>query len=87
MLTSTFEEAAENSRARRDALAHWRGSFARDRFAWVAPPVLNAYTRVAVEMCPASGILHAVGYELTVGQEVAEPATLPCDVSLNQVVV
>jgi hypothetical protein len=86
VLTSTFEEAAENSRARRDALAHWRGSFARDRLAWVVPPVLNAYTRVAVEMCPASGILHAVGYELTVGQEVAEPATLPCDVVPNQVV-
>jgi hypothetical protein len=45
--------------------------------------VLNAYTRLAVEMCPARGILHLVGYELTVGQEVAEPATLPCDVRLN----
>jgi hypothetical protein len=83
VLTSTFEEAAENSRARRDALALWHGSFARDSLAWVAPPVLNAYTRVAVEMCPARGILRAVGYELTAGQEVAEPATLPCDVRLN----
>ena len=57
VLTSTFEEAAEYSRARREGLALWRGSFARDSFGWVAPPVLNPYTRIAVEMCPARGIL------------------------------
>ena len=50
VLTCTFEEAAEHSRARREGLALWRGSFARDSFGWVAPPVLNPYTRIAVEM-------------------------------------
>jgi len=83
VLTSTFEEAAQYSRARRQGLASWRGSFSRDSFAWVAPPVLNPYTRIAVEMCPARGILRAVGYELPAGRELAEPATLPCELSLE----
>ena len=71
VLTCTFEEAAQYSRARREGLASWRGSFARDSFGWVAPPVLNPYTRIAVEMCPARGILRAVGYELPAGEELA----------------
>ena len=85
VLTSTFEEAAEFSRARREGLALWPGSFARDSFAWVAPPVLNPYTRIAVEMCPARGILRAVGYELAPGAEFAEPVTRPCELRLERV--
>ena len=77
MLTCTFEQAAENSRIRREALAQWRGSFGLDSFAWVVPPVLNGCTRIAVEMCPARGILRAVGYERTGSQKFAEPSTLP----------
>ena len=84
VLTSTFEEAAEYSRARREGLALWRGSFMHESFAWVVPPVLNPYTRIAVEMCPARGILRAVGYELPAGAEVAEPVTLPCELSLER---
>jgi hypothetical protein len=82
VLTSSFEEAADYSRARREGLASWRGSLARDSFAWVAPPVLNPYTRVAVEMCPARGVLRAVGYEVPAGAELAEPATLAVDLRL-----
>jgi hypothetical protein len=82
VLTSTFEEAADYSRARREGLASWRGSLAHDSFAWVVPPVLNAYTRIAVEMCPARGVLRAVGYELPAGAELAEPATLAGDFRL-----
>jgi hypothetical protein len=63
-MTGTFYEAAENSRLRCDGLVRWRGSFALDSFAWLVPPVLNACTRIAVEMCPARSILRAVGYEL-----------------------
>jgi hypothetical protein len=74
-LKRTFQEAAAQSRARRESLEGWRGSFARDSFAWVAPPVLNPYTRLAVEMCPARGILRVVGYELPAGQEFARPVT------------
>jgi hypothetical protein len=87
MLTRTFQQAAENSRIRREALAHWRGSFGLDSFAWVAPPVLNGCTRIAVEMCPARGILRAIGYELAAGRKVAEPATLPCSVNVDRIVV
>ena len=79
VLTCTFAEAAEKSRARREGLAHWPGSFARDSFGWIAPPVLNPYTRMAVEMCPARGVLRVVGYELQ-GSELPSPATLPCEV-------
>lgn len=71
----SFEEAAQQSRARREGLATWRGSFDRDSLGWVAPPVLNQYTRIAVEMCPARGILRAVGYERRAEAELAEPAT------------
>ncbi len=48
MLISTFEEAAKNSRLRRERLVRWRGSFALNSFAWLVPPVLNACTRIAV---------------------------------------
>jgi hypothetical protein len=85
VLTSTFEEAAEFSRARREGLAQWRGSFASDSFAWVAPPVLNPYTRIAVEMCPARGVLRAVGYELPAGAEFAAPVTQACELNLERV--
>jgi hypothetical protein len=83
LLTSSFEEAAAQSRARREGLALWRGSFARESFAWVTPPVLNPYTRVAVEMCPARGILRAVGYELPAGAECAEPVTQACELGIE----
>jgi hypothetical protein len=85
MLTSTFEEAAENSRVRRNALVQWRGSFARDGFAWLAPPVLNACTRIAVEMCPARGILCVVGYELAAGRDIPDPVTPPCRLNLDKI--
>jgi hypothetical protein len=83
LLASTFAEAAENSRTRREALANWPGYFARDSFAWIVPPVLNPFTRLAVEMCPATGVLRAVGYELFPGSELPQPATLVTDVSAS----
>ena len=43
-------------------------------------PVLNKYTRLAVEMCAARGIVRAVGYERNVGDELASPVTLPREV-------
>jgi hypothetical protein len=75
ILTCSFAEAAQVSRARREGLANWHGSFEQQSFGWVAPPVLNPYTRIAVEMCPARGLLRAVGYESRPGAEYAEPAT------------
>lgn len=81
VLTSTFEEAAANSRTRREMLAGWKGCLAHDSFGWVVPPVLNPFTRVAVEMCPATGVLRAIGYEVPSGRELPEPATLPCELT------
>src|SRR5262245_20307186 len=74
LFTRTFDEAAENSRARCGYLAGWPGEFA-GKFDWVAPPVLNAQTRLAVEMCPATGMLGAIGYEQIEGEDLPEPTT------------
>ena len=71
------EDAAARSRDRRDSLAAWTGGFAEQSFSWVVPPVLNKYTRLAVEMCAARGVMRAVGYERDGMGETASPATLP----------
>jgi len=76
-LTSTFREAADYSHQRRTALAAWPGEFANSRFGWLSPPVLNAYTRVGIEMCAARGLVRAVGYERARHEELARPVTQP----------
>jgi hypothetical protein len=65
LLELSSAEASARCSARRDALASWNGRFSQRGFAWVEPPVLNPYTRLAVTMCPARGILRAAGYEIT----------------------
>ena len=55
-------EPVENNIRRRSALAAWTGRDADD-FAWVTAPVLNACTRLSVEMCPATGRLVVAGWE------------------------
>jgi hypothetical protein len=62
-LTSSFADAASYSRARRDCLKDWDGALSAPDFAWVREPVLNPYTRLAVAMCPAEGLLRVVGYD------------------------
>ncbi|HXW24041.1 MAG TPA: hypothetical protein VEK73_04780 [Xanthobacteraceae bacterium] len=79
-LVATFDEAAENSRRRREALATWDGRPGAGAFDWVAPPVLNPYTRLAVEMCPRAAILRVVGYEIADG-ELPQPATRVCEIA------
>jgi hypothetical protein len=79
MLSRSYEETAANSRTRREQISAFAGDVARGGFAWVTPPVLNAYTRLAVEMCPALGRLRAVGYENADGGELSRPATLVCE--------
>jgi hypothetical protein len=74
LLLYDFAEAAANSRCRSDALACWNGRFAQDSFAWVTPPVLNPFTRIAIEACPAKGVLRAVGYE-KIGGLLPQPVT------------
>lgn len=52
----------ENNVRRRSALAAWAGRDV-DAFEWVTTPVLNACTRLSVEMCPATGSLTVAGWE------------------------
>ncbi len=75
LLTRSFEEAAERSRVRREALWSWPRPFSRESFCWVTPPVLNPFTRIAVEMCPGEGMLRILGYELGRDAELPEPVT------------
>jgi hypothetical protein len=69
LVTRTYEEAAARNLARREALVAWQQPLGRSRLAWVEPPVLNAMTRIAVEMCPANAILRVAGYEPEEGSE------------------
>ena len=64
-LTSSFADAAGYSRARREALKDWDGALSAPGFDWVREPVLNPYTRLAVAMCPAAGVLRVLGYDRT----------------------
>ena len=50
-------------------------------FQWVAAPVLNPYTRVAVEMCPHAGRLRVVGYERAAPGELPTPVTHVCEIA------
>jgi hypothetical protein len=83
MLTRTYEETAASSRLRREHLENWQGRFANEGFGWVSPPILNLYTRLAVEMCPAQGVLRAVGYESTPGAEL--PTAVATSTKLHDV--
>jgi hypothetical protein len=78
-LVSSFAEAAGYSRARRESLASWSGALAAAGFGWVREPVLNPYTRLAVAMSPAAGILRAVGYDLA-GAALPQPVTQMCEI-------
>jgi hypothetical protein len=78
-LISSFDDAASYSRARRESLASWDGTLADGGFDWVREPVLNPYTRLAVAMNPASGILRVVGYDFA-GGALPEPVTQVCEI-------
>jgi hypothetical protein len=85
LLTCTFDDAAQKSRDRRESIAGWNGHFTHDSFAWVRAPVLNRFTRMAVEMSPAFGVLRVVGYELLPGSELPQPVTQTCSVEASLV--
>ncbi len=84
MLTASFDDAAQNSALRCAQLSKWRGSFEQETLGWVVPPVLNVNTRLAVEMCPARGILNVIGYEWKAGAPTAEPVTSICEIRSSQ---
>jgi hypothetical protein len=74
-LSSSFADAAGHSRARRERLAAWDASPAADGFGWVRAPVLNPYTRLAVAMCPAQGVLLVAGYDLVGDADLPVPVS------------
>lgn len=78
-LRLSYEEAAARNRERHEALGGWEGLLSQDGFAWVRPPVLNPYTRVAITMSPALGILRAAGYE-ALDSGLPQPVTGVCEV-------
>jgi hypothetical protein len=78
-LTCSYEETAARSRARCEHFENWSGQFSDMSFDWVTPPILNPYTRLAAEMCPADGILRAVGYERHPDDELPRAVTSTCD--------
>ncbi|WP_051335489.1 hypothetical protein [Methylocapsa acidiphila] len=81
-LTRSSAEATARCRARRDALAGWPGRLSSADFDWVAPPVLNPCTRLAVAMSPARGTLRVVGYEKT-DAEMPERATQVREIAID----
>jgi hypothetical protein len=80
-LSSSFADAASYSRARRESLAGFAGALAAPHFDWVREPVLNPYTRLAVAMCPASGLMRVVGYDVTAAI-LPEPVTGMCEIAI-----
>ncbi len=78
-LTISTSEAASRCRARQDTLASWRGRLSEAGFAWVVPPVLNPYTRLAATMCPARSILRVAGYDQRDG-DLPERVTQECEI-------
>jgi hypothetical protein len=79
MFSRTYDETAASSRARCEQIVQSSGSLGAGRFDWVVPPILNPYTRLAVEMCPSTGVLRAAGYEAAPGAELPEIVTLTSD--------
>jgi hypothetical protein len=75
LFTAPPSEVGGNSKIRREALDGWTGPLDTANFAWVTPPVLNKFTRVATEMCAAQGVLRVVGYEQADGSELPRPVT------------
>jgi hypothetical protein len=79
MFTRTYEETAASSRTRREHFENWQGQFSDDGFEWVVPPILNPYTRLAVEMCPAQDVLRVAGYESVSGRDLPVVVTSTFD--------
>jgi len=80
VLLLTREEAAQRSRARQATLSEFSGTFADHSFSWIVPPVLNPCTRIGVEMCPATGDLRVVGYDVVPGHELPQQVTQVCNI-------
>ncbi len=75
VLTCRYEEAADNSRCRRETIESFDGSIEEQPFGWLKEPVHNRYTRLAVELCPARGIVRVMGLDHAEDGGIARQAT------------
>ncbi len=75
VFTLSVDEAAANSRARYEALGGFSGPIGDVPFRWLEAPVHNRYTRLAVELCPASGIIRVLGLDHDPDGGIAVPVT------------
>jgi hypothetical protein len=75
VLTCRYEEAGENSRCRSDTMQEFTGSLSDRPFGWLVEPVNNRFTRLAVEMCAARGVLRVMGLERKGDDAFATPVT------------
>jgi hypothetical protein len=75
VLSCRYEEAGENSRCRRETMQSFSGSLMREPFGWLTAPVNNRFARLAVEMCPARGVLRVMGLERIADDMTATPVT------------
>ena len=75
VLSCSYDDAAANSRARREAIAGYEGALSGSPFGWLTEPVHNRYTRLAVEMCPARGIIRVMGFDEAPEKALAVPVT------------
>ena len=75
VLACAYDDAADNSRNRRESLEAFSGSLMHEPFGWLVEPVHNRYTRLAVEMCPARGILRVMGLDRSADNGLAERVT------------
>jgi hypothetical protein len=80
------EEAAARSRARRETLWSSQQGFGDD-MSWLVPPVLNWFTRCAIEMCPARGILRVAGYEPARDRNLPSRVTEICELAAEPVCI
>jgi hypothetical protein len=80
LFKASTAECGGNSRTRRDAIEAWTSPLMAGGFGWVAEPVLNPFTRIAVEMCAAQGVLRVVGYEKPLDDALPQVVTQPREV-------
>jgi hypothetical protein len=80
LFAAATADAGGKSKERRSALAAWDAPFGGGEFTWVTPPVLNPFTRIAVEMCPADGYLRVVGYEKLDGFDLPRQINRPREI-------
>lgn len=75
VLTCRYDEAADNSRCRREKIESFDGSIEAQPFGWLAEPVHNRYTRLAAELCPARGIVRVMGFDAASDHGIARQVT------------